>query len=64
MKWTPIDRAKPKFKQLYLLFLDGYSLGLLKSQTTTSEGLEYSFVDTEGAPVENVTHIAAVNNPE
>lgn len=64
MKWTPIDKAKPKFKQLYLLALeDGFNLGSLLSTTTTPTGLTHIFA-AGNTEITNVTHIAAVSKPE
>jgi hypothetical protein len=65
MKWIPIAKAKPKFKQLYLCTAsdtNGIWLGSLAESKVTPEGVQHLF--TNGPAAVEVTHIAAVNAPE
>ena len=61
MKWIPIEKAKVKFNQDYLVATaTSVQLKQLESIEVTQDGKSYNF----GLPdEEDVTHIAAVSNP-
>lgn len=64
MKWTPIAKAKPKFKQLYICKgpeRDGFWLGTLAESKVTPDGVEHLFFD--GDLKSPATHVAAVTDP-
>ena len=61
MKWIPIAKAKPKFNQDYLVATATSAyFTQLESIEVAQDGKSYNF----GLPdEEDVTHIAAVSNP-
>lgn len=64
MKWTPIDKAKVKFDQVYLIASkEQICTGSLHKSETTAKGIEHTFLsDVDAKPV-IATHIAIVTDP-
>lgn len=61
MKWIPIEKAKPKFNQDYLVATaTSVQLKQLESIEVTQDGKSYNFWVPDD---QHVTHIAAVSNP-
>lgn len=65
MKWIPIDKAKVKFGQEYLVFHTGGtpSVGTLSESKVTASGIAHTFqVQIQAEPVP-ATHIAIITEP-
>lgn len=67
MKWIPIDKAKVKFGQQYLIAAkseggSGVHLGRLDKSETTQEGIKHTFVIDLDMKV-TATHIAIITDP-
>lgn len=63
MKWTPIEKAKVKFGQLYLISPGPYLARLKKSETVETGVIHYFNTDDDPAQLLIATHVAIITDP-
>ncbi len=65
MKWIPIDKAKVKFYQDYLIASKSNKpiQGQLLKSKTTQQGVAHEFADSHGIEIAGVTHICIITDP-